>query len=82
LNWVNVSALYFYVIPQEPEKQTAPLVSIDMENLRSGFDKSFEKIRGWFKQPVKQFSTEPTAPKKPAADKKIKKTTEKKKKGE
>jgi hypothetical protein len=91
LNWVNVSTLYFYIIPQEPEKQITPLVSIDMQNLRSGFNYSFEKVRGWFKQPIKQFSTEPTvpkksaaatAPKKPVAAKKINKTTETKKKGE
>ncbi len=82
LNWVNVDSLFFYIIPQEPEKQTAPLVSVDLKNFKNGFDTNIEKIRGWLKQPVKQFSTEPTAPKKPVAVKKVKKTAEKKKKGE
>lgn len=81
LNWVNVSTLFFYIIPQEPEKQTAPLVSIDLKNLKNGFDKGKSKISGWFKQPVRQFSTEPTVPKKPAAAKKVKKSTSQKKKG-
>ena len=82
LNWINVNTLFFYIIPQEPEKQTAPLVSIDLKNLKNGLDKSISKIRGWIKQPVRQFSTEPTVPKKPSAAKKVKKTTEPKKKGE
>ena len=82
LNWINVNKLFFYIIPQEPEKQTAPLMSVDLKNLRNRFDKSISKISGWLKQPVRQFSSEPTMPKKPSAVKKVKKISEPKKKGE
>ena len=81
LNWVNVNALYFYVILQEPEKQSAPLVTIDMRNLKNGFERGIGKLGSWFKQPVKQFSTEPAIPKKPTAANKVKKTPVKQKKG-
>lgn len=81
LNWVNVETLFFYIIPQEAERHPAPLLSVDLKNLRYGFGMTFSKVRGWFKQPVAQFSTEPALPKKPAAARKVKKISEPKKKG-
>jgi hypothetical protein len=79
LNWVNVSTLYFYMIPLEAEQEKMPLVSVDLKNLQRNVSSTIEKFGGWFRQPVKSFSSEPAAPvSAPAAkkrsDKKAKQT--------
>ena len=50
INWGEVKNLYFYVIPQEPEKGEAPLISLDLHSVRSWFDQQFQKTTSWFNQ--------------------------------
>jgi hypothetical protein len=82
LNWVNVITLFFYIIPQEPEKQTAPLLSLDLNNIKYGFEKFILNIGGLFKRPDKGFSSEPLDLNEPVDEKNANKTTDQKKKGE
>lgn len=50
ISWGEVKNLYFYVIPQEPERGEAPLISLDLHSIRSWFEQQFKKIVGWFTQ--------------------------------
>jgi hypothetical protein len=50
LNWGDVQSLYFYVIPQEPEKSKAPFISLDMHSTSIWFKQQLKTISGWFGQ--------------------------------
>jgi hypothetical protein len=50
IHWGDLKNLYFYVIPQEPEKVVAPLVSFDLHSTRIWFKKQLKSISDWFGQ--------------------------------
>jgi hypothetical protein len=50
LAWTHTTALYFYMIPTQPEKQHTPLVSFDMDSVRIWFKNLSVEIIDWLKQ--------------------------------
>lgn len=62
INWVNFKGLYFYTVPQEPEKSKAPLVSFDFSSVIKWFKTQTNKFSGWLKErQANQLSSKPAA---------------------
>lgn len=73
--WGKVKSLYFYVIPQEPEKVKAPWVSLDLGSTKQWFSLQIEKIVHWFKQ--RPMNQSVSVNERPNKQKQLKKTTAK-----
>ncbi len=50
VNWIGIKALYFYMIPVQVESQAVPLVSLDLENLKSKVKSFLSGAVDWLKQ--------------------------------
>ena len=54
--WVDLNALYFYMIPVQPTRQRIPLVSIELGSIRNWFKNFFTGIIAWLKQRLAKVS--------------------------
>jgi hypothetical protein len=79
INWGEVKSLYFYIIPLEPEKSKAPIISFDMSSTKNWFEKQMQQVSGWFnKRQVSQFASRQENKAKTPVKKTSKTTTSKK----